>query len=227
MSMWRLAKSLETMRAQIDALSPNRSRASDGTIGDAAHASRSSDHNPWIKDGATGVVTALDITHDPLHGIDSEALAEQLRAWKDGRIKYVISNRKIFSGTGQSRPAWQWRKYTGVNPHNKHVHISVKASKPEYDRTAAWRLDLKPTAAEAEAPSAPEHPRLAIGSRGEEVRQLQAWLNKHGAALKLDAEFGPVTKRAVQTFQKSHGLAADGVVGPYTWEKILTEGEEK
>ena len=57
---WRLARSLETLRAQINALSPNRSKASDGTIGDAAHSARTSDHNP---DGG-GVVRALDLTHD-------------------------------------------------------------------------------------------------------------------------------------------------------------------
>ncbi|HKV33547.1 MAG TPA: hypothetical protein VJP89_04485, partial [Pyrinomonadaceae bacterium] len=59
---WRVAKSLLRLREQINELAPNRSKASDGTIGDAAHASRKSDHNPWVKDGSIGVVTAMDIT---------------------------------------------------------------------------------------------------------------------------------------------------------------------
>lgn len=29
---------------------------------------RDSDNNPWVKNGATGVVTAIDITHDPSKG---------------------------------------------------------------------------------------------------------------------------------------------------------------
>lgn len=35
---WRLAKSLVTLREQVNALSPNRSRVSDGTIGDKTEA---------------------------------------------------------------------------------------------------------------------------------------------------------------------------------------------
>jgi hypothetical protein len=65
---WRPAKSLIQLRDQINQIAPNRSKASDGTIGDAAHASRASDHNPWVREGDAGVVTAIDITHDPDDG---------------------------------------------------------------------------------------------------------------------------------------------------------------
>ncbi len=120
-SDWRLAPSLETLRAQIDAAWPKRNKASDGTIGDAAHAKRKdkSDHNP----NARGVVCALDITHDPASGCDAGKIAAALRASRDPRIKYVIWNRKIFNS--QLWP-WEWRDYHGENPHTKHVHISVR-----------------------------------------------------------------------------------------------------
>lgn len=153
---WRLAKSLEVLRSQVNDAYPKRSKASDGTIGDAAHASRSSDHNPWVKDGNTGIVTGMDLTHDPSNGLNSEALAEALRASKDGRIKYVISNGKIFSGTGQKQTAWKWRKYTGSNKHNKHVHISVKSDKRSYDLTLPW--DLGATAPANDAAPEPTVP---------------------------------------------------------------------
>lgn len=68
---WRLAHSLETLRAQVNAKWPNRSKSSDGSIGDASHSSRLSDHNP----DPSGVVRAIDITHDPLSGFDSYAFA--------------------------------------------------------------------------------------------------------------------------------------------------------
>src|SRR5215472_9581086 len=61
---WRVAKSLARLRTQINDAFPQRSKSSDGTIGDAAHASRSSDHNPWIVDDGIGVVSAFDVTHD-------------------------------------------------------------------------------------------------------------------------------------------------------------------
>ena len=37
----------------------------------------------------------------------------------------------------------------------------------------------------------------------------------------VDGKFGNATKQAVIKYQKSLGLAADGVVGPKTWKKIL------
>jgi lysozyme family protein len=138
---WRLAKALEALRDQVNAAFPSRSKASDGTIGDAAHASRPSDHNPGIIDGAFGVVTAIDITHDPRTGCDAGALAEALRMSQDSRIKYIISNRRIVSSSAVGAvPAWTWRAYTRPNPHEKHVHISVKAEKAFYDATGAWTL---------------------------------------------------------------------------------------
>lgn len=138
---WRLAKSLETLRAQINTMFPSRAKASDGTIGDAAHASRDSDHNPWVKDGAMGVVTALDITCDAGDGADTEALAETLRLQRDPRIKYVIYDKRIFSACpAHGKPAWTWRRYTGRNPHTKHFHVSVQPVKSLYDSTVPWKL---------------------------------------------------------------------------------------
>ncbi|TGE00744.1 hypothetical protein [Methylobacterium nonmethylotrophicum] len=138
---WREAKALVTLRAQVNAMAPGRSKASDGTIGDAAHQSRDSDHNPWVIDDGTGVVTALDITNDPRHGCSADAIAEAIRRSRDPRVKYIIWNRRIASSTAIGRfPAWAWRRYTGDNPHTKHVHISVKADKVAYDSDRAWSL---------------------------------------------------------------------------------------
>lgn len=48
---WRAAEALRQLRRQVDAAFPGRVKANDGTVGDAAHQSRASDHNPWIDDG--------------------------------------------------------------------------------------------------------------------------------------------------------------------------------
>jgi lysozyme family protein len=133
--MARIAKSLAVLRDQVNARWPNRSKVSDGWIGDPAHAARASDHNP----NATGVVTALDITHDPAHGVDAGKIAETLRQHKDPRIKYVISNSRIFSSKVSP---WQWRPYTGANAHTKHVHVSVDADPALYDSAATWALNV-------------------------------------------------------------------------------------
>jgi hypothetical protein len=134
---WRVAHSLLHLRDQMNALHPKRSKASDGTVGDAAHASRSSDHNPWVLDGKVGVVTALDITNDPKSGCDAQKLANALVASCDPRIKYVISRGRIVSATVSP---WVWRKYFGSNQHDKHVHISVRSEKKFYDDNRDWHV---------------------------------------------------------------------------------------
>lgn len=134
---WRIAKSLARLREQINGLAPSRSKASDGTIGDAEHASRNSDHNPWVKDGNTGVVTAIDFTHDPKNGCDAQKIVNALVKSQDKRIKYIIWNSQIISS---SVSPWIWRPYAGKNPHNRHFHLSVKSDKALYDSTDKWEI---------------------------------------------------------------------------------------
>lgn len=139
---WRIAKSLETLRHQINAMAPGRSKLSDGGIGDPAHASRKSDHNPWVDlKGNKGVVTARDFTHDPAGGCDANTLAEKIRESKDSRVKYIIWNRRIASSSPiGSEPAWAWRPYSGKNGHTHHVHISVQPEIGKYDSEASWTI---------------------------------------------------------------------------------------
>jgi hypothetical protein len=140
-AQWRVAKSLLALRDQVNRKAPRRSKASDGTIGDLSHMSRDSDHNAWVKDGAVGVVTALDITNDPARGCDAGAIVEAIRVSRDARIKYLIWNRRIASSSSiDGQLPWTWRTYTGTNPHDKHCHISVKPEKPLYDSVTSWRI---------------------------------------------------------------------------------------
>lgn len=140
---WRIAKSLEVLRRQLNELFPNRSKVSDGGIGDARHqASKSSDHNPWVKDKTGGgVVTARDFTFDnnPAdgEGIDCQRLADVLVEGRDPRIKYIIWNRQIISSAQQP---WRWRAYTGTNAHKHHLHISVMSEQKLFDDEKEWNL---------------------------------------------------------------------------------------
>ena len=134
---WRLAKSLATLLAEANAVAPNRNKRNDGTIGDAAHAARASSHNP----NAYGVVTALDITHDPAGGMDCGALFEYLRTHPHPELRYIIHNRKVARRTS----GWEVKNYTGSNPHTGHIHTAVGAGTdsnplPPYDSTQAWGI---------------------------------------------------------------------------------------
>ena len=123
MKPW-LSKAADTLRDQINETWLDRDKRSDGWIGDSKHALRTtkSDHNPRPD---TGEVCALDIDAglSDEQGI-SYALADQLRltAKKDKRISYIIFSKKICS----SKSLWRWVKYRGINPHEKHIHISFK-----------------------------------------------------------------------------------------------------
>jgi hypothetical protein len=138
---WRVAKSLDKLLSQINLLAPNRSTVSDGSVGDAAHATTDSDHNPHVKDGDMGIVTARDFTHDPVPGADMHRITEKLRQSKDVRIKYVIWDNRMFSSYSTSTHApFTWRPYSGSNPHTKHAHVSVQPAKNLYDDTRSWSV---------------------------------------------------------------------------------------
>lgn len=217
---WRLADALVTLRAQVNANWPNRSKNSDGTIGDEAHASRSSDHNPWVRDGAVGIVTGMDLTHDPASGFDSYAFANMLLKNQDSRLKYIISNRRI--GSGPAGPqAGVWRAYTGKNAHDHHCHISVMSDKGRYDGDRPWNIAgvVAPAPAVVAAYVAPP-PTLRKGDRGGDVETLQGRLNAYGASLKVDGDFGDVTRAAVIVFQSDSKMPVDGIVGPMTWRAL-------
>ena len=118
-----LAASLNKLRDEVNALWPNRSRVSDGWIGDTSHQARKSDHNPDYASG--GVVRAIDITRS---GINVDLLLKHTT--NDSRVAYVIYNHRIYQhSTG-------WKPYYGSNPHTQHVHVSIA-------HTRAAERDLK------------------------------------------------------------------------------------
>lgn len=67
-------------------------------------------------------------------------------------------------------------------------------------------------------------PTLKREARGEDVERLQRALARAGFAVTADGVFGPNTETAVKGFQAAHGLAADGVVGPLTWQALGRQG---
>lgn len=144
---YREAKSLATLKAEIDRAAPHRSQVSDGWIGDAAHATRDSDHNPWVVYQGQGIVRARDFTHDPRGGLDCNVLARRLARRLRRRVlrphpaltsgAYVIWNRRIISF---DRRGEGWRPYTGSNPHDHHLHLSVALSAYGFDSTRRWRV---------------------------------------------------------------------------------------
>lgn len=116
---------------QATALWPKRKRASDGLLPSKAHIAQNpnSDHN-------TGL--AVDLTHDPKNGVDCADLFERLKA--DSRVSYLIFNRRIWIAKQGEK------KYVGSNPHEKHLHISIKAQRAQDDSPwFPWAVKPKKT----------------------------------------------------------------------------------
>ncbi|MFZ1885471.1 MAG: peptidoglycan-binding protein, partial [Rhodoplanes sp.] len=205
----RLAKSLVTLIDDIVEKFPGRDNHNDGTIGDVRHQAEgaASDHNPHVRRDGMGIVTALDITHDPSHGFDAQAFADSLREQKEPRIKYVIFNGRIFNSTVHP---WEWRdRHKGPGDHSEHVHISVADDPNLYDEPSPWKYDLS-HASPGPTPAFP--PKLKRGDTGPAVIDLQNLLG-----ITEDGVFGDETEEAVREFQARNNLFVDGIVGSHTW----------
>lgn len=57
---------------------------------------------------------------------------------------------------------------------------------------------------------------LKQGSKGNDVQRVQ-----RAVGVNPDGLFGSETKKAVQAYQKRHGLVADGIVGEKTWKVMF------
>ncbi|WP_181778934.1 hypothetical protein [Pseudonocardia pini] len=124
------------------------------------------------------MVRARDIDVD---GIDAAWLAEHLRllgAKRDRRLYpggYVIFNERIttpdFSG---------WRRYTGTNPHTKHVHVSFTTNPAGFDDVGAWGISTAaptiPALPEVSMPTVDDFWRAPVPDYyREDRRPMQAW----------------------------------------------------
>jgi len=90
---------------------PKRKKASDGLLPSKAHVHQNpnSDHNSGY---------AVDLTDDVANGVNCAVIYSELQ--KDKRVKYLIFKGKIWSAKNGEQI------YTGINKHNKHLHISIK-----------------------------------------------------------------------------------------------------
>lgn len=148
MASWTLVPCLVSLRDEFNKLAPDRDRASDGAIGDPAHADRSSDHNP----DETGSTPSEDAdSKNEVHAIDVDddlrragwtmqrcidIVVSRHRDGRDNRLQNIIYNRRIWSRS------WGWtaRAYTGSNAHTQHGHFSSRYDTAQESDTRPWGL---------------------------------------------------------------------------------------
>ncbi|GLH94889.1 hypothetical protein [Phytohabitans aurantiacus] len=124
---WYLAPALAVGRSEVNRRWPKRDKDSDGTIGDAAHQASRSDHNPNLRES----VDAWDMDKD---GVD---VWEVIRAFqRHPSAHYWIFQEQI----ADADDGWRRRSYSGDNPHNQHVHFSIRQSAAAEQDRRPWGL---------------------------------------------------------------------------------------
>jgi hypothetical protein len=223
-SEWRLAKSLEVLRDEIEAKYPGTTI---WTIGDEDHQDSWSDHNPNV---CCDVVCAADVKGNA--GLDLGDFVRHLITNPHPNLRYVIYDRKIYHRDND----FEAEDYHGSNPHEEHAHASVGNGPDgrgtrDYDSTTGWGIADLGSPSKPSKPSKPSNdwttevimsmPTLREGAKGTDVKRLQGLLTANGYATTIDGEFGPRTKRQVKDFQSDHARPVDGIAGRITWTALL------
>ncbi len=150
---WTNIPASNSLRAEFNAAFPGRDKSSDGSIGDSAHASSSSDHNPdetantpYEDSDSINEVHAIDVDSDLRRAGWSmqrvvNIVVDRHKRGLDKRLQNIIYNRRIWSRSY----GWESRAYSGSNPHDKHAHFSFRygsgsgTSNPE-NITSPWGI---------------------------------------------------------------------------------------
>lgn len=152
MSDWVLIPCLKALFAEFNAIAPGRDRASDGSIGDTAHAAGgTSDHLPDEDFAALRGKDADSVNE--VHAIDVDAsgpwpwdggmeaavqhLLARCRAGLEDRLRYIIFNRRIWSASN----GWRQQAYSGSNPHDRHAHFSASYGSTQEADTHSWHME--------------------------------------------------------------------------------------
>ena len=155
MTDWILIPSLKQLFAEFDFIAPGRDHASDGSIGNAAHQTEVSDHNPDDTAGSKAAyndrdgkheVRAIDVDNtlriavegfsDPMEGV-VQYLLKRCRSGAEQRLEYIIYFRRIWSRSS----GWVQKTYTGTSPHTEHAHFSGRHNGSYDTKTQSWTLE--------------------------------------------------------------------------------------
>jgi len=213
---WHLAPSLVQLRSEVNKRWPNRPKGSDGTIGDASHSARRSDHNPNSRNS----VNAFDITYP---GVDPKVIIAAVS--RHPSANYVIFNRKIYSRSG----GWKAEPYSGVSPHTEHLHVSILQSEKAEKDTTPWLagVAVKPPVRRSTFPLPANQAfgrkassTVHNGSRNSEDRADVKRIQRKLKVSPVSGWFGPITEKAVKRWQLRHLARPTGLVGKKEWDRM-------
>jgi len=242
MEQVKLAKAAQSLLNQVNSKWPNRSKKHDGWVAGKIHWGTVSDHNP--KDGW---VYGLDIDadlgetyeNDPRTSaqVFSDELMRFAREGEDeGRIKYIVHNNRVASGTERTR-FWSWKpgKYGAL----KHIHISF--TEEAKDNGDAFKIPIfspenqksytpkkQKEKIKTQPPNYPGKERLTFGMKNPSVEFMQTQLVKVGYALPsgITGEYLSETRDAVKAlYHKMRKVSNGDYLGPQAWYFLFKEVE--
>lgn len=124
-----LAPTLVVLRGEIDQVHPGRDKTTDGWVSSPQHRKQNpnSDHDP----DETGRVDAIDVDENPSRGSSAEDVGEGLWEFilreRPAQALIAIYEKLIVRSYDKPGiPAWTPAPYKGPNPHEGHIHISVR-----------------------------------------------------------------------------------------------------
>lgn len=138
---------------------------------------------------------------------DHSGLFNRLARYKNlrGETDYVKACNNVQADGYATSPTYSTTLLTHINKYNLY----------EWDGEAMGRIVPR----QKVETIAQHYPTLLIGSKSDYVLHWQKYLNLLGFACgNEDGVFGANTRAAVMEYQRSKGLAADGIIGAKTWE---------
>lgn len=138
-----------------------------------------------------------------------DALVEEARAGAAGQARLMLRFIEK-SGLTALLNTHQWENF------------ALRYNGPAYERNRYDERMASAYRSHARNPSLAITPPLRRGDAGEAVTRLQEALTAAGFAVDCDGRFGFATDAAVRTFQQKAGLAADGIAGTATLERLVS-----
>lgn len=209
-----LTPALTRLRSGFTKAYPRRSTASDGWIGDLAHAQGTSGHNPDDTPGVSAErsdsdnipeVRAIDVDVDLIPGDRAASRLAMLREIRRiiatprdrRRLIYIIFDGLIWSASRNWEPA----TYTGSNKHREHAHYS---GHPDHDSDgSAWAVE---TGDDVTPQELMDH---VLGSPSLGSRTVGDWLKGGEVARRAAEQAGKQAAEALEAAKANGTLLAE------------------